>query len=172
MDYRVLATEPQPPARGVAWVGGLSALALAASPTLVWWSETTVRLFGAPGSLRGPANVVTNYVGHDLPIGRMLLFFGLLCLPLWVAYGRDTRRWMRPLVVELAILLYLACSIGVSVLAAYAVLKQKGLPGLYPGANIGPGLYLALGAGLTQSGCLAWLIYERLAWARMQKRRW
>jgi hypothetical protein len=171
MDYRVSATDPQPPTRGVAWVGGISALALAISPFLIWWSETAVRLFGAPGSLRGPARVVTNYVGHDMPIGRMLLFFGLLCIPLWVQYGRDTRRWMRPLVAELAVLLYLACSIGVSALTGYATLKHKGLPGLYPGVITGPGLYLALGASLTHSGCLIWLIYERLAWARMQKRR-
>jgi hypothetical protein len=171
MDYRVSATDPQPPARGVALIGGISALALAVSPTLVWWSDTAVRFFGAPGSLRGPAQVVTNYVGSGMPIGRMLIFFGLLCLPLWVAYGRHTVRWMRPVVAHLVIILYLTCALGYAALLIYAVLKQKGLPGLYPGDNIGPGLYLALGASLTQSGCLIWLIYERLAWAKMQKRR-
>ena len=78
---------------------------------------------------------------------------------------------MRPLVAALVVLLYLSCSVAVSTLPAYIVLTRGGLPGMFAGSPIGPGLYLALGASLIQSGGLIWLIYERLAWARLTKGR-
>jgi hypothetical protein len=170
MDYRVSATDPQPPTRGVAWVGGISALALAVCPFLSWWMYD----FGVSAPPDGSAarRLFYVYPGRSHAFGRLLVFFGLICVHVWVQYGRNTRRWMRPIAAALVVLLYLVCSIAVSALTAYIVLTRGGLPGMYADSLIGPGLYLALGASLTQSGCLIWLIYERLAWERMQKQRW
>ena len=93
--------------------------------------------------------------------------------PSWETYLAPTLQPI-PLIPGIALVLgvlYLAGALAYAALTAYAALKHRGLPGLYPGVIIGPGLYLALGASLVQGACLLWLLGERVAWARMLKRR-
>ena len=171
MDYRVPATEPRPPARGVAWVGGISALVLLVSPWMAWWAyEFRPLIFNLDGS---PAPTLTaSYPGVNHTFGRQLFLFGLFSLAFWVHYARDPARWMEPIAAALMIHALLAGSLMASAVTGYIVLTRGGLPGMYADAQVGPGLALALGASLAQSGYLIWLIHERLAWARMQQRRW
>jgi len=171
MDYRVPPTDPPPPARGVAWIGGLSALALAVSPFLVWWAYEWIPLMANLDGTPQPT-LTARFPGRSHAFGQLLIFFGLVCIPLWVMYGRDPRRWMRPVVAQLVISAYLVCAVAACTLIAYIVLTGGGLPGMYADSQGGPGLYLALGSSLAQSGCLLWLLHERVAWARMQKQPW
>ncbi|HYF64369.1 MAG TPA: hypothetical protein VD886_16215 [Herpetosiphonaceae bacterium] len=171
MDYRVPATAPRPPSRNVAWVGGLSALVLAVSPWLVWWAYEWITVVANPdGSLPPPLRA--SYPGRSHAFGQLLIAFGLISLAFWAQYARDPARWMRPIAAALAIHALLAGSLLAGAVAAHIVLTRGGLPGMYADAQVGPGLALALGASLIQSGCLAWLVYERLARAGRQRRAW
>ena len=167
MDYRVSATDPHPPSRTVAWIGGISALALAISPFLVWWLYD----LGLGLSIGGqpPPRLTRNHFVSGSLFGQAQILFGLICLGLWAQYGRNTSRWMRPSAALLLVLLALCGTVSITVLLIYALIKRSGLPDLDESAIIGPGLYIALGAALTQSGCLIWLVRERVAWARMNK---
>ena len=167
MDYRVSATDPQPPARGVAWVGGISALALAVSPFLVWWLYDLGQGLSIGGQ---PApRLTSNHSVSGSLFGQAQIFFGLVCLGLWVQYGRNTKRWMRPSAALLLVLLSLCGTMAITALLIYALIKRSGLPYLFESAIIGPGMYIALGASLTQAGSLIWLVHERVAWASMQR---
>ena len=155
MDYQASATEPQPPSRSLAWVGVLSALALAACPFLVWWffdNGLGLTIGGQP-----PPRLTSDYLGKDLLIGRMMIGFGLVCALIWLRYSQNG--WRRS---PAALLLMLLPSIGttaISALLGFASVKRDGLPMLFEPAIIAPGMYLALGASLIQCLCLL-----RLAW--------
>ena len=167
MRYQVPSTDPNPPTRTAALVGVISALGIVLSPFLAWWQL----LLGQGLSIGGqPAPQFFQYhYGTRIAFGRLLVFFGLICVGLWVQYARNTRRWMRPHVAQLLILLYLTLSIGIAVVAGYAIAKHRGLPGLEQRHQIGIGLYMLFGASLAQVGCLIWLVRERASWAAMQQ---
>jgi len=156
MDYRVAATDPQPPARGVAWVGGLSALALAISPFLMWWFYD----HGIGLSIGGqPApRLTSDHVGKDLLLGRLMIYFGIVCVLIWLRYSRNG--WKRAPAALLLILLPLIGTTAISALLGYAAVKRNGLPMLDEHAIIAPGMYLALGASVIQGMGLLRLVRE------------
>ena len=99
MDYRVAATDPQPPTRSVARIGGISAGALAASPFLGWQMYDVGFSAPADGSL--PRRLLYVFPGRSHAFGRPLVFFGLICANMWcrtaatpaAGCGRSSPHW-------------------------------------------------------------------------------
>jgi hypothetical protein len=156
MEYRVFATEPQPPARGVAWVGGISALALAVSPFFMWWFFDAG--FGLSIGGQPAPQLISDHVGKDLLLGRLMIYFGIVCVLIWLRYSRNG--WRRSPAALLLILLPLIGTTAISALLGYAVIQRDGLPMLDEDAFIAPGMYLALGTSLIQGLCLLRLVRE------------
>ncbi|MBA3468449.1 MAG: hypothetical protein H0T53_02280 [Herpetosiphonaceae bacterium] len=161
------STGPSPPTRIAALVGMISALGIALSPLLVWWQQ----LLGLGLSLGGqPApQLFQYYYGSRTDAGKLVVFFGLICVGFWVQHALNARRWMQRPIARLLIYLYLTLSIGIAVVAVYAIINGLGVPDVWPAAQIGVGLYGLLGASLAQAAALIWLVLERASWAGMLK---
>lgn len=169
MEYHVPATEPDPPAKILVQLGAGSALLLLIAPFFVWWY--TALGFGL--ALGGePAPVLRdNVYGYQNVVGKLLMGFALLCLGVWGAYAQNPYRWMRVTIVRVLIYSYLAVCVGIITVMIVAITQRHGLPRLYEFHTIGAGVYLVLGASITQSGCLIWLLGERIIRAKILRRR-
>ena len=169
MDYRVPDTEPDPPAKILVQLGAGSALLLLVAPFFVWWYTS----LGFGLALGGePAPVLRdNVYGYENVVGKFLVGFGLLCLGVWGAYAQNPHRWMRVTIVRVLIYSYLAVCVGIITVMSVAITQRHGLLGLYEFHTIGTGVYLVLGASITQSSCLVWLLGERIIRATIMRRR-